>query len=75
MVAREDIPGDKHLVAYLVLVPGVHVTSNSLRETMVERLPDYMIPTAFVQLDTLPVTPNGKVDRAALPAPDVANTL
>ena len=75
VVAREDIPGDKRLVAYIVLVPGICVTASSLGEILAAHLPDYMIPSAFVQLEVLPLTANGKVDRAALPAPDAANTL
>ncbi len=75
VVAREDTSGDKRLVAYIVLVPGAHVTARSLRETLMTQLPDYMVPVAFVLLDSLPVTPNGKVDRKALPAPDVTNTV
>lgn len=75
VVACENSPGDKHLVAYLVLVPGAHLTASSLYEAIRTRLPDYMIPATFVLLDTLPMTPNGKVDRAALPAPDATNTL
>jgi len=75
VVALEDVPGDKRLVAYLVLVPGAHITLSSLREFLGIHLPDYMIPAAFVQLEALPITPNGKVDRAALHAPDAANTL
>ena len=74
-MAREDTPGDKCLVAYIVLVPGVRVTPGSLREMLAGRLPDHMIPTAFVQLGALPLTPNGKVDRAALPSPDATNTV
>jgi len=75
VVAREDIPGEKRLVAYIVLVPGAHTTTSALRDILQTYLPDYMIPSAFVVLEALPLTPNGKLDRAALPAPDAANTL
>jgi amino acid adenylation domain-containing protein len=75
VVTREDSAGDKRLVAYVVLAPGEMVTAASLRETLSERLPDYMIPATFVQLAALPLTSNGKVDRRALPVPDVANSL
>ncbi|OLB30613.1 MAG: hypothetical protein AUH05_20520 [Ktedonobacter sp. 13_2_20CM_53_11] len=75
VVAREDTPGDKRLVAYLVLAHGAQVASNSLREALAQRLPNYMIPATFVRLDAVPMTPNGKVDRAALPVPDATNTL
>ncbi len=75
VLAREDTPGDKRLVAYVVLNQGMSASINALQEWLAERLPDYMIPAVFVQLDALPVTPNGKVDRAALPAPDASNIL
>ena len=75
VLAREDTPGDKRLVAYIVPVLGVHVSAASLREILRTYLPDYMIPSAFVLLAALPRTANGKVDRAALPAPDAKNTL
>ncbi len=75
VVAREDTSGDKRLVAYIMLVPGINVTVSSLCETLAEHLPDYMIPSAFVVLEAIPLTPNGKVDRTALPAPDTANML
>ena len=75
VVAREDTPGDKRLVAYIVPVPGAHLTASSLQDTLVTRLPDYMIPAAFVRLVVLPVTPNGKVDLTALPTPDATNIV
>jgi amino acid adenylation domain-containing protein len=68
VLAREDRPGDKQLVAY-VTTQGEKPPSRSLREALGERLPDYMIPGLFVFLDSFPLTPNGKVDRNALPAP------
>jgi amino acid adenylation domain-containing protein len=75
VIAREDIPGDKRLVAYIVPVPGASITSGSLRSMLKNQLPTHMIPSTFVLLEVLPITLNGKVDRAALPAPDAANTL
>jgi amino acid adenylation domain-containing protein len=75
VAALEDTPGDKRLVAYIVPKPGELLTFLSLRELLSEYLPDYMIPTTFVVLETLPITHNGKVDRTALPIPDAGNTL
>ncbi|HKQ04040.1 MAG TPA: amino acid adenylation domain-containing protein [Blastocatellia bacterium] len=68
-VAREDRPGDKQLVAYVVAARQPVPTSAELSQFLGERLPDYMRPAAFVMLESLPLTPNGKLDRLALPAP------
>ncbi|MGZ6525537.1 MAG: phosphopantetheine-binding protein, partial [Tumebacillaceae bacterium] len=69
-IAREDVPGEKQLVAYLVIDPAQTVTISEVRSFLQEKLPDYMVPTAFMFLDALPLTPNRKVDRLALPKPE-----
>jgi alpha-ketoglutarate-dependent taurine dioxygenase/acyl carrier protein len=71
-MVREDEPGNKYLVAYIVPREAVLPTVSELRSFLKQKLPDYMVPSAFVMLDSLPLTPNGKVDRRALPTPDRA---
>ena len=66
----EKSPGDKRLVAYVLPRQAQTLTPDSLRDFLREKLPEYMVPAAVVVLETFPLTPNGKVDRRALPAPD-----
>ncbi|MFZ0806658.1 MAG: non-ribosomal peptide synthetase [Candidatus Sulfotelmatobacter sp.] len=79
-VTARDVRGaevnrdEKRLIAYLVLARQSESTANVFREFLQQRVPDYMIPATFVRVDALPLTTNGKVDRAALPAPN-GNTL
>ena len=75
VIAREDAPGDKRLIGYLALQPESSATAAELRAFLRRSLPEYMIPAAFVALDSLPLTAHGKIDRSGLPAPDPKNTL
>ncbi|MCY7368720.1 MAG: amino acid adenylation domain-containing protein [Chamaesiphon sp.] len=69
IIVREDIPGDKRIVAYFIPQPGQQPTTATLRTHLRAKLPEYMVPTNFVQLQAFPLTPNKKVDRKAFPAP------
>jgi amino acid adenylation domain-containing protein len=70
VMVREDVPGNQRLVAYLVTK---NITIDELRQYLRQKLPEYMIPSAFLFLNSLPLTPNGKVNRRALPAPENNN--
>lgn len=70
VVVREDVPGDIRLVAYIAPLDGAAPSREVLRDHLSQRLPTYMMPDVFVPLERLPLTPNQKVDRKALPAPD-----
>ncbi|WP_175597195.1 non-ribosomal peptide synthetase [Peristeroidobacter soli] len=72
VIAREDVPGDRRLVAYFVPEAAEQVSVEDVRAHLKALLPEHMIPSAFVMLEHLPATPNGKLDRRALPAPDAA---
>jgi len=72
VVVREDVPGNKRLVAYVVVNQATAPTIPQLQQFLKQKLPEYMVPSAFVQLEALPLTPNGKIDRRALPAPDTS---
>jgi amino acid adenylation domain-containing protein len=67
---REDRPGDRRLIAYVVSEPGSTPPPAVLRAALQEKLPEFMVPSAFVQLASIPLTPSGKADRAALPRPE-----
>jgi acyl carrier protein len=74
VVSREDRPGDKRLVAYYVVSDrGQEPTTSELRAFMKAKVPEYMVPSAFVGLEAFPLTPNGKVDRRSLPAPGLSD--
>lgn len=70
VVAREIAPGDKRLIAYLLASNGHIAGAGELRQFLTQDLPEHMVPSAFVELEKFPLTPNGKVDRKALPSPE-----
>ena len=70
VIVREDTPGNKRLVAYIVDRPEFDLSVRELRKVLQQKLPDYMIPSSIVKLEAFPLTPNGKVDRRALPLPE-----
>ncbi|MCF5710655.1 amino acid adenylation domain-containing protein, partial [Pseudomonas syringae] len=76
VMAREDVPGDKRLVAYFTSsAENYHLHIETLCAHLQAQLPDYMVPTAYVRLESMPLTPNGKLDRKALPAPDLSSVI
>ena len=72
VIVYENVPGDKRLVAYIVPNPEQTPIINDLQPFLSQKLPDYMIPSAFIVLDAFPLTPNGKVDRLLLSTPDLS---
>ena len=70
VLVREDLSEDKRLVGYFIPVSGATLDVNNLRSFLRERVPDYMVPSAFVQMETFPLNINGKIDRHALPPPE-----
>jgi len=74
VIAREDELGNKRLVSYIVFA-GESISVSKLRQFVQEKLPNYMVPSAFVILDALPITPNGKLDRRTLPIPDSISSV
>ena len=75
LMAREDQPGSKRLVAYIVPRPEATLSVSVLRSYLKEKLPEYMVPAIFLLLEAFPLTPNGKIDRRALPSPDETRPL
>jgi aryl carrier-like protein len=73
VILREDAPGAPRLTAYYVERANAKLSADDLQALLADSMPDYMIPSAWVRLDVLPLSPNGKLDRAALPVPDTAS--
>jgi syringomycin synthetase protein SyrE len=75
VILREDVPGSSLLAAYLVINEGHSLSLELILDHLKKYLPDYMIPSAFVKLDRVPATPNGKTDKKALPKPEAAPVI
>jgi amino acid adenylation domain-containing protein len=75
VIATSEDSGEKRLLAYVILVPDARLSAVELREFLGHRLPDYMVPSGFVKIESLPMTSSGKVDRGALPKPTPEITL
>lgn len=73
-IVREDVPGDRRLAVYVVPEPGNNCRAGELRDFLQARLPNYMVPSVCVVLEALPLTPSGKTDRRALPAPNLVQS-
>ncbi len=73
VIVREDLPDDKRIVAYIVPRQDRQLTVTDLNNFLSQNLPQFMLPSSFVVLDSFPMTPNGKIDRKALPAPDTSS--
>ena len=74
VLAREDSPGEKRLAAYVVAQTGEEIEGSALRAALLRTLPEYMVPGHYLVLESLPLTSNGKIDRKALPAPEMARS-
>ena len=68
---REEAFGDKRIVAYITLLADQHFSEIELRQYLKKKLPEYMVPSIFVKMETMPLTPNGKIDRKSLPQPKI----
>jgi amino acid adenylation domain-containing protein len=75
VMAREDVPGDKRLIAYVLAKPDQKLKTSELHNHLLAKLPDYMVPSAFVLLDKMPLLSNGKVNREALPTPEYSRQV
>lgn len=75
VIARDDAGSSKKLVAYVVPKRGFELKRSELRDFLAQRLPAFMVPAIFIDIESMPLTPNGKIDRSALPAPNSSNIL